>query len=112
MKQLLSAISLAVLATPLPRRKQHLGDYLDVFTGKSGSKRVSLPRRNHAQNRRCESKSPQETRGSLWQSNTEEQHAAICKPGPGYAAIGSGRAVFMSAIGVAHDPGGVLQPLY
>jgi hypothetical protein len=107
MKQLLAALSLALLATPFAHAQAMMGDYLEVFIVKvRPEKRAdfdAVARRIAEANRKA--------KGDLWTAMTveygENNTLQFVSPRQNYAAIDSAATAFMTAIKTAYDPGGV-----
>jgi heme-degrading monooxygenase HmoA len=107
MKQVIAALSLALLATPFAHAQAMMGDYLDVFTVKvRPEKRAdfdAVARRIADANRKA--------KGDFWIAMSveygENNTVQFVSPRQNYAAIDSASTAFMGAIKTAYGPGGV-----
>lgn len=107
MKQLIAALSLALLATPFAHAQAMMGDYLDVFVAKvRPEKRAdfdAVGRRIADANRKA--------KGDSWIAMTveygENNTVLMVSPRQNYAAIDSASTAFMNAIKTAYGPGGL-----
>lgn len=107
MKQLFTAMSLALLATPLAQAQAMMGDYLDVFIVKvRPEKRAdfdAIARRIADANRKAKGDSWIAMQVEYGENNTVQ----FTSQRQNYAAIDSGMTAFMNAIKAAYGPGGV-----
>jgi hypothetical protein len=107
MKQVIAALSLALLAAPFAHAQAMMGDYLDVFVAKvRPEKRAdfdAIGRKIAEANRKAN--------GDSWIAMTveygENNTILMVSPRQNYAAIDSASTAFMSAIKAAYDPGGL-----
>ena len=107
MKQVIAALSLALLAAPFAHAQAIMGDYLDVFVAKvRPEKRAdfdAIGRKIAEANRKAN--------GDSWIAMTveygENNTVLMVSPRQNYAAIDSGSTAFMNAIKAAYDPAGL-----
>jgi hypothetical protein len=109
MKQLLAAVSIALLATPLAHAQEMMGDYLDVFIVKvRPEKRADFD----AINRRI-ADANRKAKGDFWTATEvvygENNTVQFISSRQNYAAIDSGFTAFLSAIKAAYGPGGIAK---